>query len=73
MIARQFKFKRGRSQSQEKVTVTRSLIGGRSVRTKENLLPHPKHACFSLFSEEGIQLLVFLSGGRLNTFLESAL
>ncbi len=59
-------------QSQEKVTVTRSLTGGRSIRTIENILPHPKHAFFSLLSEEGFQLGIFLSGGRLNTFLDSA-
>ncbi len=59
-------------QSQEKVTVTRSVTGGRSIRTKENILAHPKHAYFSSLSEGGFLLVrVFLSGERLNLFLDS--
>ncbi len=35
----------------------------------ENLMQHPKNTHLSLLSEEGLQLDVFLSEGRLNTFL----
>ena len=59
------------SQSQESITVARSLTGGRS-RENNRYMTHPSHAHFLLFCEEGLLSGVFLSGGRLITFLGSA-
>ncbi len=58
-------------ETQEKVIVKTSFTGGRSIRTKQSQMPHPKHAWFLLFNEESLQLLVLRFEGRLNTFLDA--
>ena len=37
----------------------------------EASMTHPSHAHFLLFCEEGLPCGMFLSGGRLTTFLDS--
>ena len=41
-------------------------------KTIEAHMTHPSHAYFLLFCEEGLPSWMFLSGGRLTTFLDSA-
>ena len=51
--------------------VAQPLIGGRSTKTIEAPMTHPGHAYFLLFCEEGLPSGMFLSGGKLTTFLDS--
>ena len=55
-------------QSQENITVARPLTGGRSTQNNRSSYDTPKPRPLS---EEGLPSGMFLSGGRLTTFLDS--
>ena len=59
------------SSGAENITVTRSLAGGRSTKNNRNCsMLYPNHAYFLLSCEEGLPYGIFLSGGRVTTFLD---
>ena len=55
------------------MVTTRSLTGGRSMKTIEAPITHQSHAHFILFCEEGLPSGLFLYGGRLTNFLDSGI
>ena len=45
-------------------------LDGGPRKIKETLLPHPSHAYFLLYCEEGLPYGMFLFGGRQSAFLD---
>ena len=60
-----------RDKSQENITVAQPLPEEGPRKTIEAPMTHPSQVHFLLFCEEGFPLGMFLSGGRLTTFLDS--
>ena len=59
-------------QSKDKITVRRSLAGGRSAKNNRNFYDTPKPCLFFSISEEILSFGMFLTGGMLIIFLDSA-